>query len=431
MRLREQSVLKESCLKHIGMLPQSWNCSRRLRHVFDIKKGRNPTSQFEDNGEGRLPYLTAAYLRGGESEIWVPNDGLFSVEGNILLLWDGSNAGEFFKSKTGIVSSTFALLSTNEKCSQYFWYLLKSFENYIKDTSIGMGIPHVNGDALRDLKIPTPSLIEQQAIAEFLDKETAKIDKSIQMQEILIEELKEKRYSEISNAVSFGVNQNCEMVKCDHEWLVKIPKHWEFKKLKHIANIFASNVDKKTIEGQHSIKLCNYTDVYYSETITSEIDFMEASATDDQIAKFSLKANDVIITKDSETPDDIGISSFVPKDIPGVICGYHLSIVRPNNGISGAFIKRLFDSFYVKSSWTTLANGVTRYGLGQYSIDNLKVPVPPYDEQIQIVSYLDILTKNIDALIDKSKLSINLLKEHRSSLIFAAVTGKIDVRELT
>ena len=212
--------------------------------------------------------------------------------------------------------------------------------------------------------------------------------------------------------------------------MTAIPAHWEVKKLKHIANIFASNVDKKTLEGQKSIKLCNYTDVYYHDKITEELEFMCASATEDQIVKFELKAGDVIITKDSETPDDIGIAAFVPNDIKGVICGYHLSIVRPKQDIDGSFLKRLFDSNYVKSSWMVLANGVTRYGLGQYAIGNLKVPVPPIDEQIKIVQYLDGLAESIDSLMNKSLKSIEILKERRASLISAAVTGKIDVREL-
>lgn len=356
-----------------------------------------------------------------------PNDLVM----NIMLAW---NKGLAFTDIEGIVSPAYAVfkvISNDEP--RFLNYLVRDDEVNLYFKSYSTGIidsrlrlyPEVFGR----LYCVLPDVDTQIRIANFLDMETMKIDRLIQKQESLIDRLKTKRYLEISSAVTFGIDKSYKFTNCSTELLEKIPKHWEFKKLKHIATIFASNVDKKTLEGQQSIKLCNYTDVYYNEIITSDIDFMEASATDEQIAKFSLKANDVIITKDSETPDDIGVAALVIEDIPGVICGYHLSIVRPKNGFSGAFIKRLFDSSYVKSSWMTLANGVTRFGLGQYAIDNLKVPVPPYDEQILIASTLDELTKKIDILIDKSKSSISLLKEHRKSLIHAAVTGKIDVRE--
>jgi len=201
------------------------------------------------------------------------------------------------------------------------------------------------------------------------------------------------------------------------DWIGEIPQSWAIEKLKYAANIFASNVDKKTIEGQSLVNLCNYTDVYYNEMIESEMDFMAASATDEQIDKFSLKKNDVIITKDSETPDDIGIAAYVPEDIPGVICGYHLSMVRPKNTNSGAFIKRLFDSHYVKSKFESLANGVTRYGLGSYAIKNLYIPLPPCEEQKDIINFLDRETAKIDELIQKQEGLIQLYGERINTLV--------------
>ncbi len=210
------------------------------------------------------------------------------------------------------------------------------------------------------------------------------------------------------------------------EWMGDIPESWVMKKLKFTANIFASNVDKKTVDGQSLVSLCNYTDVYYNEIIKSGMDFMAASATDEQIEKFLLKKSDVIITKDSETPDDIGIAAYVPEDIPGVICGYHLSMIRPKRNNSGAFIKRVFDSHYVKSKFETLANGVTRYGLGSYAIDNLSIPLPPYEEQKAIANFLDRETAKIDELIQKQETLIQTLVEKRQTLISDYITKGIN-----
>jgi len=205
-------------------------------------------------------------------------------------------------------------------------------------------------------------------------------------------------------------------------WLGLIPSHWRVKKLKHFCSVFPSNVDKHARDGESVIRLCNYTDVYYNDQITAGMPFMEATATDDQIAKFSLRAGDTIITKDSESADDIAVSAYVPENLPGVICGYHLSMVRPHGEISGSFVKRLFDSRYAKSRFAVSANGLTRVGLGQYALDNVEFPLPPTEEQSDIAAFLDRETAKIDALIAEQKRLLELLAEKRQSVISNAVT---------
>ena len=206
------------------------------------------------------------------------------------------------------------------------------------------------------------------------------------------------------------------------EWLGEVPGHWKVKRLKQACHVFPSNVDKKSYDDETPVNLCNYTDVYYNETITADMEFMAATATDDQIAKFTLRAGDTIITKDSETADDIAIGAYVPADMPGVICGYHLSMIRPMTDTNGAFVKRLFDSTYVRSCVAVRANGLTRVGLGQYEIDNLELPFPPLDEQQTIAAFLDRETGKIDALIAEQRRLVELLAEKRQAVISHAVT---------
>lgn len=104
------------------------------------------------------------------------------------------------------------------------------------------------------------------------------------------------------------------------------------ERLKHVADIRVSSVDKKSTDGDLPVRLCNYTDVYFNERITGSINFMEATATPSQIAAFGLRRGDVVLTKDSETPDDIGVSAVVAEDLPDLVCGYHLAIVRARGG---------------------------------------------------------------------------------------------------
>jgi type I restriction enzyme, S subunit len=205
-------------------------------------------------------------------------------------------------------------------------------------------------------------------------------------------------------------------------WLGTLPSHWQVQRLKYACTVFPSNVDKKSRDDESAVQLCNYTDVYYNERITSAVRFMPATASEDQIAKFTLKAGDTIITKDSETADDIAIAAYVPKDLPGVVCGYHLSMVRPRPGTVGAFVKRLFDSVYAKARFAVAANGLTRVGLDQYSLDNVELPFPPPDEQTAIATFLDRETAKIDALIAEQEKLIALLAEKRQATISHAVT---------
>lgn len=210
------------------------------------------------------------------------------------------------------------------------------------------------------------------------------------------------------------------------EWLGVMPRHWEIRRLKQICNVFPSNVDKKSYDGDPVIQLCNYTDVYYNDYITSELPFMAATATAEQVERFGLRAGDTIITKDSETAADIAIPAYVPEDLPGVVCGYHLSVLRPHAGTCGAFIKWLFDSRYVKGSVQVRANGLTRVGLGQYALDNLVLPFPPFPEQTAIAAFLDRETGKIDALVEEQRRLIELLKEKRQAVISHAVTKGLD-----
>ena len=205
------------------------------------------------------------------------------------------------------------------------------------------------------------------------------------------------------------------------EWLGEVPMHWGATRLKRISDVRLSNVDKHTVEGQQAIKLCNYVDVYKNNRITSKIDFMVASASDEQIARLTLAKGDVIITKDSETPSDIGVPALVDEGISDLVCGYHLALIRPTSSL-GQYLSYLFQSHFVRSVFEVEATGMTRYALGKYSIENLSFTAPTVDEQSAIATFLDRETAKIDTLISKQEKLIELLKEKRQAIISHAVT---------
>lgn len=209
-------------------------------------------------------------------------------------------------------------------------------------------------------------------------------------------------------------------------FLAAVPRNWKILDLKFVATISPSNVDKKSVDDQPPVLLCNYTDVYYNDVIHRNLRFMKATATHEQIEKFTLKKWDVLFTKDSETADDIGIPALVAQNLDGVLCGYHLAILRAHTSSVGPYLKYCLESTPSKAYFECTANGLTRVGLGQYAINNLPVCVPPFYEQRQIAAYLNRETAKIDNLIAKQQKLITLLQEKRQAVISQAVTKGLD-----
>jgi len=115
-------------------------------------------------------------------------------------------------------------------------------------------------------------------------------------------------------------------------WETGCPEDWQEVTLSSLADIYFSGVDKVSRPSEEPVRLCNYTDVYNNDYITAGMDFMHATATRSEVKRFGLKVGDVIITKDSETPDDIGIPAVVDSSAPDLVCGYHLAMIRTYDG---------------------------------------------------------------------------------------------------
>ena len=144
----------------------------------------------------------------------------------------------------------------------------------------------------------------------------------------------------------------------------ELPDGWRMVRLGDIAEVRFSSVDKRTAPDETLVRLCNYTDVFYNRRITAGMDLMEASATDAERIKWQLQQGDVLFTKDSETPDEIGIPTLVAEDMPDVLCGYHLGLTRPHRGlVEGSFLAIALASTDCRRSFARVANGVTRFGL--------------------------------------------------------------------
>jgi len=227
--------------------------------------------------------------------------------------------------------------------------------------------------------------------------------------------------------VTKGLNPNAKTKPSGIEWLGDIPEHWEVRKLKYVAECFPSNIDKHSKEDEKQVRLCNYTDVYKNDFITNDMSLMLATATDEQIKKFSLKIGDVIITKDSETANDIANPALVIEDLENVVCGYHLSVLRPYSKLFGEYLFRVLQCKPINIQFELCSNGVTRVGLGVYDMKKAQIPIPPLHEQKLIVTHIEKETAIISKTIVTIEKEIALVQEYRTAIITEAVTGKIDV----
>jgi len=207
------------------------------------------------------------------------------------------------------------------------------------------------------------------------------------------------------------------------DWLGQIPSHWEVGRLKFSATSQTSNVDKHVIDDELAVQLCNYVDVYKNEYITADVDFMQGSATPAEIAKFSLREGDVIITKDSESWEDIAVPASVQCNLDNVLCGYHLAMIRSQPGIfDDRYLFRLFCSEMVNYQFKISANGVTRFGLPASAINNALLLRPPLPGQRDIARFIERETARVDAFIQKKGRLLELLEEKESATISEIVT---------
>ncbi len=422
-----QSNYKESNILFVGKIPSDW-IVRSMRSLFTFGRGRvisneeiadnvgeYPVYSSQTKNEGVLGYINT-YDFNGEYVTWTT---------------DGANAGTVFYREGKFNCTNVCGTIQPKKEGVVYLKLLPYYLNFATKEYVRYDInPKLMNNVMGDIPICFPeSYSEQKYIVDYLDEQTSNINSIIAKNEELIRLLEEKRLSLINQVITKGLDHNVPMKDSGVEWIGEIPEHWEVEKIKNISQVKPSNVDKKSKDNEPPVLLCNYTDVYNNEFITMDLDFMKATATYDQISKLSLNVGDIIITKDSESADDIAVPAIVTEELENVVCGYHLAVIKPNNNIVyPKFLFRSFESDRINKQFELGANGVTRFGLGAYPINNAYVCQPPLNEQKEIANYLDIETAKIFKATDKILKHIELLEEYKTSLIHHVVTGKIDVR---
>jgi type I restriction enzyme S subunit len=410
---------KSSGVEWIGEIPKHWDI-RKMKYIGTINSGDTLSSELIEE-EGEFPVYGGNGVLGYHFQFNYSNPVL-----SIGRVGEKCGVVHFVKEKVWINDNSlvFETFSSSDNLMYIFYSLRIRNLNSLRNQNTQ---PLITGTLVKNETIPIPPLPEQEQIIKYLDEKTSQIDQLITITEKKIEGLKEKRTSLINHIVTKGLDSTVEMKDSGVEWVGKIPKHWEVNKLKFVSNVRPSSVDKHIFQEENQVLLCNYTDVYYNEFIDENTELKKGSCSDEEYRKYKVKIGDVIITKDSETPDDIGIPCLIKSDFKNVVCGYHLSIITPKETVIGGYIFYQLKTQRVKSYFEINSNGITRYGLGKSSIEEILILLPPVPEQEKIVSYIDTETKKIDELISIEKKRIETLKEYRQIMISEVVTGKVRV----
>ena len=285
----------------------------------------------------------------------------------------------------------------------------------------GTTYPNLKVSEYRGFEVPLPNRPEQRAIANFLDRETAKIDGLVEKKERLIELLKEKRIALISHAVTKGLDPNVPMKDSGIEWLGNIPAHWMVRKWSHCCQIAEGQVPPADEQYRDRVLIAPN----HVESGTGKIIKLETADAQGAVSgKYLVRPGDIIYSKIRPALNKACIATG------DWLCSADMYPVR----ISDRSLKPRFLLYYILSEAFVklMVDESMRVAMPKVNRETLTaapVLVPKQDEQDAIVQHLDRETAKIDALIGKIEKAIGLLKEYRTALISAAVTGKMDVRD--
>jgi len=327
--------------------------------------------------------------------------------------------------ETGIITSAYIAVAPGGADSRFLNYLFRAYDIMKVFYSMGGGLRQsMKYEDLKRLPVLLPPLPEQSAIAAFLDRETAKIDGLVAEQRRLMELLKEKRQAVISHAVTKGLNPDAPMKPSGIEWLGDVPQHWEVKGIRHFADI---------LRGKFTHRPRNDPAFYDGDFPFVQTGDITGSSR--YITGFKQTLNKRGISVSKEFPKgtlvmaiaanigDVAILDF-PAYFPDSIVG-----LFPNAGVDLLFL--YFLMIAMKQPMLRNATISTQMNLNVAQICSLSAACPPAGEQALIVGYLDEELRKLDTLTAEAQRATNLLKERRTALISAAVTGQIDVRQLT
>ena len=418
--MAEYEAYKDSGFEWLGNIPVSWpivllsqivtqvknkNSDLREQNLLSLSYGRIKRKPIDTNG-GLLP----------ESF-----DGYNVIESNdiVLRLTDLQNDHRSLRvglaTERGIITSAYTTMRPrNSESAKYLYYLLHTFDIRKGFYGMGSGVRQgLNYDEVKKLKLPLPTLVEQESIATYLDRETERIEAIIAEVKASIEEYKAWKASIIYEAVTKGLNPNVELMDSGFEWLGKIPVSWTMVLLSQVV----AQVKHKNSE----LKEQNLLSLSYGRIKRKPIDTSGGLLPESFDGYNIIEANDIVLRLTDLQNDHKSLRVGLATE-RGIITSAYTTM-RPRNPESAKYLYYLLHTFDVCKGFYGMGSGV-RQGLNYDEVKKLKLPMPTLTEQIEIGRMLDTKSSQIDSLIAEKEALVKELEAYKKSIVFETVTGK-------
>lgn len=441
MSFQRYPKYKDSGVEWMGEVPEHWGVSPLKRIVaVPITDGPHETPEFVVEG---VLFVSAEAVSSGRIDFSKVR-GCISAEDNaryslkyspkrhdIYMVKSGATTGI-----TAIVEdridfniwSPLAVIRCGAGSIPHFVLNFMRSRNFMEGVTLNWSYgtqQNIGMRVIENLSCTVPPVAEQTAIAEFLDRETAKIDALVAEQRRLTELLKEKRQAVISHAVTKGLNPDAPMKPSGIEWLGDLPAHWEVKRLKNVSpeitvGIVVEPSKYYVPEGVPALRSLNVSpgDIRYDNLVFISSDANELHS------KSKLQSGDLVAVRSGQP----GTTAVIPPSLDGCNC-VDLIIIRKPKGACEKFLCWYLASDPAVMQFSSGSGGAIQQHFNVSTAKDLIVPLPSREEQQSIAQFVGEETVKLDALTAEAQRAIDLLQERRTALISAAVTGQIDVRQ--
>lgn len=438
--MKKYEKYKVSNTELVKEIPELW-ISSKLKYVLKtMKSGGTPDSNNSDyySSDG-IPWVSIGDMSNVDfvfdTAKHLSKDGVSSK--NLTIYPQGTILYSIYATlgkvselvSSACINQAILALCPNDRIEkQFLKYSLKSQEDFVRSISSSNTQSNLNADKVSNMPVFLPPIGDQKKISSFLDYKTGKIDSLVTLLTNRIEDLKKYRQAIISETVTHGLDKSAKMKDSGVEWIGEIPESWSIIRLRFLGASQNGISKSKEFFGQ-GYPFVSYSDVYKNESLPQNPSGLVLS-TEEERKNFSVKEGDVFFTRTSETAEEIGFSSVCEKTIENATFAGFLIRFRPNPGVlNKGFSKYFFRSDIHRWYFVNKMNIVTRASLSQDILMSMPVVLPPLSDQQAIADYLDRKTKQIDDCIAATEQRIDDLQKYRTSLIYEAVTGQIDVRD--
>ena len=426
---------KPSGVEWLGDVPEGWMVTK-LKFSSIIEMGQSPNSEdynfeslghpfLQGNAEFGIVSPRAKHYCATAKKLAVPRDFLFSVRAPIGAV---NEADQVY----GIGRGLCAIRPDAQLADRRFiYYSFSPIREQMASVSTGSTFEGISAEQLGASRHCLPPFPEQIQIATFLDRECGKLDALQAKQERLIGLLKEKRQALISHAVTRGLDPAAKLKPSGIEWLGEVPKHWEVTRLKFQVSRFEQGWSPQCEGRNKEDGEIGVLKVGCVNGGTFRVEEHKALPPElEPRLQYTLKRGDLLISR-ANTRELVGSAAVVDRDHDDILLCDKLYRLRFHRGVSEIYLSHFLGTSEVRQQIELDASGASAsmVNIGQDCIKELNLALPPLAEQRAIVAHLDEKCRKIDQLKAKAERGIELLKERRSALISAAVTGKIDVRD--